>query len=293
MAAKIIIPQELLRAKYESGLKQAEIAAEFGVSEMKIYRAMKEYGIAATHRYRHHQYDESFFSTWSSDMAYILGFITCDGYIHTRRKTEKSLRIDIQAADVEILEYIKSKMCPTMPIRFRNRFNKKTGNTHRQAHLRVQSKQIVADLAKLGVSERKTGNEYMPDMPEEFKFDYLRGIIDGDGSICASFVCMSGKSYMRPRMQIVSSSLSFLAQLQHNILGGSGTVSKKPRVNCHTWCNDRRKEIISLLSKMYRNGVVLKRKHDKFTEILNYDTTMLDNQKSAGCSSFGCKVPLV
>jgi hypothetical protein len=62
--------------------------------------------------------NEEFFSKWSKDMAYILGFVTADGYVSD---VKWCVQISLQERDVEILEYIKKCISPERPIYYYKR----------------------------------------------------------------------------------------------------------------------------------------------------------------------------
>lgn len=54
---------------------------------------------------------------------------------------------------------------------------------HNSAHLCITSQKIVNDLKKLGITYRKSLREKVPDVPQQYLRDFIRGVIDGDGGI--------------------------------------------------------------------------------------------------------------
>ncbi len=108
-------------------------------------------------------------------MAYILGYILADGCIIKGTYTgySDSLKFGVQLKDKDILEKIKKELSSEHSISI----NKNA------AHLCITSQKIVDNLKCLGITYRKSLKETVPVVPKEYKKDFIRGIIDGDGGI--------------------------------------------------------------------------------------------------------------
>lgn len=119
--------------------------------------------------------DESYFEKWTPNMAYILGFIIADGCIvqGTYKGYSDALKLGVQLKDIDILEKIKSEL----------KADHKISEVHNAAHLSIASQKIVNDLKKLSVSYRKSLNEQIPIIPGAHIRNFIRGIVDGDGSL--------------------------------------------------------------------------------------------------------------
>jgi hypothetical protein len=122
-----------------------------------------------------HAVDEDYFKTWSPSMAYVLGFILADGcIIHgTRDGYSDSLKFGVQLRDKNILEKIKSELKSEHALSV----------CKNAVHFCIASQKIVDDLKALGISYRKSLRETVPDIPERFIKDFIRGVIDGDGTV--------------------------------------------------------------------------------------------------------------
>ncbi len=120
--------------------------------------------------------NENYFEKWSSDMAYILGFTLADGCIieGTYKGYSGALKYGVHKKDVDILEKIKQKLESDHKISF---------STHDAVHFCISSQKIVEDLKFLGISYRKSLHENIPNVPKKYIKDFIRGIVDGDGSI--------------------------------------------------------------------------------------------------------------
>jgi len=137
--------------------------------------------------------NENFFETWSSDMAYVLGFWWADGCI-----TGDMFSISQKTKDNYILKDILKSMGSNYPIYIYNN----------QSALYIRCKKIVHSIKKIGGTERKSKVCVFPDVPTEFLPDFLRGLWDGDGSIVKR---TNRKSYVA---SITSGSVLFIRQLQ-------------------------------------------------------------------------------
>jgi len=122
--------------------------------------------------------NEDYFKKWSSNMAYLLGFISTDGCIieGTYEGYSDSLKFGVRRSDVDILEKIKREFRSAHAI-------SEVGNA---VHLAIASQKMVNDLKALGILYRKSLREEVLNVPQKYIQDFLRGIVDGDGSISIS-----------------------------------------------------------------------------------------------------------
>ncbi|MDO8530425.1 MAG: hypothetical protein Q7S10_03425 [bacterium] len=119
--------------------------------------------------------NEHYFKKWSPEMAYILGFILADGCIieGTYKGYSEALKLGVNKKDIDILEKIKHQLSSAHKISL--------GKD--AAHLGIVSQIIVNDLKKLRIGYRKSLKENIPSVPKKYVKDFIRGIVDGDGSI--------------------------------------------------------------------------------------------------------------
>jgi DNA-binding transcriptional regulator WhiA len=112
--------------------------------------------------------NERFFREWSPEMAYVLGFILTDGNIHGNT-------ISIHQKDRDILVKIGVALSADNPIK-----RKKNRNPYLHT-LSIHRKEMVEDLARLGIGENKSLTVGFPDVPTQYMSHFVRGVIDGDG----------------------------------------------------------------------------------------------------------------
>ena len=125
-----------------------------------------------------HPINSNFFKAWSSEMAYVLGFITADGNL---QQIKQGYHLHIACDDYDIIEKIKKTLQSSTPIRNKMRFNGKISYS-----LRFSDKFIFKDLMELGVTPRKSLIIRPPSIPRKYVWAYIRGFFDGDGCVYIS-----------------------------------------------------------------------------------------------------------
>jgi hypothetical protein len=213
---------------------------------------------------RHAHVHDDYFKSWSPSMAYVLGFITADGCIVRNRgvKHDNVLQAYISKKDIEIVEFIKSEIAPKKNICISGDF----------CCLRITSKTIVHDLDELGVVAQKTGKEMLPDIPNEYKSDYLRGLMDGDGWFCAGPVYdkRRDKVYRQQCFGVCCANRQFLIDVQSQLGFGYGSIHQSKSI--YRWDVRGKLQLAHLFEYLYYDGYpfTLTRKYDKFKQF--YDS---------------------
>jgi intein/homing endonuclease len=171
------------------------------------------------------KYNKDFFKTWSSDMAYILGFMYADGNIvETKRGNQY---VAIYTADRELLVAIAKTMQSEHKVAQRNA---SAGCVYR---IQIGSRVWFADLGMLGLWPNKTKRMKLPHIPKEYFGDFVRGYFDGDGNIWVGFVHKERKTALQTiQVAFTSQSTEYLRSLhqglqRQGIVGGSLYISKK------------------------------------------------------------------
>lgn len=134
------------------------------------------------------EHNSSYFKEINSETkAYILGYIVADGSIEeSNRKDRPSklvrLRFGCISEDDEILRLIQRELAPNNNLRF----YQPKGNRKQVTILQICDKELTSNLIDLyDIRPRKTfhSNFQFPNIPQQYKRDFIRGFIDGDGSI--------------------------------------------------------------------------------------------------------------
>jgi hypothetical protein len=119
----------------------------------------------------------------TKDKAYFLGLLLADGCNYNDGFT-----LSLQDEDYKIIELFKKYINFTGNINYRKLKNPKYKGTVR---IKIHSKIIADQLSKYGVIPNKSLNTFFPNIPKELESHFIRGVFDGDGSIC---ICTSKKT---------------------------------------------------------------------------------------------------
>lgn len=211
--------------------------------------------------------NKKFFDEWSSDMAYILGFIMADGNVrHKNYSNSKgcALCLNLQLNDIEILDFIKDKIGTNANVCI----YKYTGNDgiyREQCSLTITSEYMINRLIFLGVVPQKTGKESFPDMPHIFERDFIRGYFDGDGCIMITTQTCNGKQYPVRMFKITCANKQFLHVCKEKLKYTKNNVRYHGN-NCYILETRNKKDILQIRDYLYYNDDIfsLKRKKDKF-----------------------------
>lgn len=111
--------------------------------------AIDKYGQKQNVIYQKKDINEDFFSSWSNEMAYVLGTVYTDGNLWQRRYHH---RASISQKEPELLKKVKFLMNSNAKLTF----TKKRGVAGEIYLLSIQSKKIYEDLIKLGLTPDKS-----------------------------------------------------------------------------------------------------------------------------------------
>jgi len=130
--------------------------------------------------------------------AYLLGLLVTDGCITTNGNTGV---ISIGLNDLDMITKIRDLVCPTKKI-----------YVLKEVHYQVKWKNSydIKVLNKLGIKENKTLTAPFNNLGKN-KWDYLRGILDGDGCVynVTKLDKKSGREYKYTHIGIASASTTF------------------------------------------------------------------------------------
>lgn len=146
---------------------------------------------------------------WGSDFAYGVGLVVTDGCLSPDKR-----HIEYCSKDLEsILNFRKS-------FGIKNKIGtKKRGGVPNATYYRIQfgDVKLYNFFVTIGLSPRKSLTIGPVKVPKRFFRDFLRGVIDGDGSI--GYFMHPESSKKQYRIRIASGSLRFLEWLRDEIGG--------------------------------------------------------------------------
>lgn len=204
-------------------------------------------------------------------MAYVLGFFAADGYM-IKRKRSGACYVDFYSNDRDILEKIKTVTCGSQKINERKHPNGKISY-----RLQFGGAAWYDNVAKLGFTQAKSKTMRLPDVPNKFVADFVRGYFDGDGCVSFGFYAHNrGKiKYPTITVRFTSGSRWFLmdlrGKLEKFVQGGYiYTKTSKDRSSGFELVFSKR-DSLALFNLMYHNTVAdiyLERKYDIFKKAL-------------------------
>ena len=176
-SAKLWQPNEnkIIKDCFYSVPKESLTKMLLGRSWLAIMAQGERLGIKRKRDKPRIEVDESYFKKWSANMSYVLGFILADGCIiqGTYKGYSDSLKFGVQSKDKDVLEKIKSEL----------KSDHKLSQNKNAVHFCIASQEIVNDLKRLGIIYRKSLREIVPKVPPKYAKDFIRGVVDGDGSL--------------------------------------------------------------------------------------------------------------
>lgn len=159
------------------GKTQKEIGPIMGCGIKPIIRILHENNVPTNIRRTNRRLKEDYFSCIdTANKAYFLGLLFADGSIDKNDTRETMIKIQLLNEDKQLLEKFKQEISSDSAI-----MNAKE-NT---CAFSVRSNQMAIDLERFGIIPNKTyATHFLPDnIPSAFLVDFLRGYVDGDGSL--------------------------------------------------------------------------------------------------------------
>lgn len=183
-----------------------ELGRFYNVSPSTITNIWKKNNLSGNSTYLY-PYNFNYFSTIdSADKAYFLGLLAADGNVYTK-KDRNIVRIALEQEDRYILEILKKYIDSEKPLYMctRKLDNEKISYQYK---LELCGEQIVNDLRKYGIVDKKTYSYEMTKLPDNLMSHFIRGYFDGDGSIN-----IRNKMFFNPSQYNIA-----ISGFQHNLL---------------------------------------------------------------------------
>ncbi len=217
-------------------------------STLSINHKASRLGLKRDVRKNKYKINHNFFKKWSSEMAYILGFLFSDGNVSSKLS---NFNLHLSSKDYKILKIIRKKMDSNHPLKFYDKTN--------SCSLRIFNKMMCKDLMSLGCVPKKSLILKFPDISDKYISHFIRGYFDGDGSIhfnkpnTIKISFISSKFFIKELQKVLNKKLKLKINKtrKYNQVYATNYYSNDARRLCH-W--------------MYRNSkdLYLKRKKDRF-----------------------------
>jgi len=235
-------------------LTYKEIGRRLNKSYASVQSKIRNYKL--NKRISKHPINSKFFKIWSSEMAYVLGFITADGNL---QQTKRGYHLHIACDDYDIIEKMRKVLKSSTPIRQKQRINGKISYS-----LRFSDKTIFNDLLKIGVTPRKSLVIKPPFTPKEYVWDYIRGFFDGDGCVYISTTHYPSKLHVLFYTGSVHMAKFLIITIKKYLKEYKGNIMKKKDKNAYVLhFGQKHSEVI--FHYMYNNATIfMDRKYNIF-----------------------------
>ncbi len=167
-----------IKTKFLTGIFSIRsLSKEYNIFPSSIKKILNKDFIDTNSYARNHltEFNRDAFKKESPETFYWIGFIMADGNIYRKNRKNK-LSIDLKNDDKNHLEKF---------IKFLDYKNKKLTYNEKNNSIRfeVDSRTIVEDLKKYGITERKSLTATPQNIPKKYVKDFILGYSDGDGCI--------------------------------------------------------------------------------------------------------------
>lgn len=167
-------------------MTNGQIGKKINRTKSAVQNKAKELGLKRESKFDFNK--EAFSKIDNQDIAYWIGFIYADGYVWIDKKTRHyELGIELAKRDCEHLKKFNKFLNGNLQVKYRMREGLvDKSKINEMSIIKLYSKQIVQDLISYGVIPNKTyeSNEnILNNIPNQFKIDFIRGFLDGDGWI--------------------------------------------------------------------------------------------------------------
>lgn len=207
------------------------------------------------------------------EKAYWIGFIYADGYIIDNPKNRNyEFSMELKREDKYVLEHLNNCLGGCFKVTDKTSKEKYIKNyltpPSKSSIIRTYSKDFVKDLETAGIVQNKTNSDIYPIVQNNLFYDFLRGYIDGDGSITLYENKKVNIKYLR--VKIISKNIFVLKYIQEKLSNDNiKSYIYKDRTSHFIQINSSYAE--KLLNKIYQNKNVFKleRKFKIYQEYLS------------------------
>lgn len=246
-----ILPIKTIVSRYKAGETMEHIADSLNTTSNTIKSRLISEGVeirTISEIQRIHFFNDSYFKKIDTpDKAYWLGFIFADGCVMNNRL---DVQISLASKDRGHLEKFLRAIDYEGPGGISDYVGSGYGIELEYSRVLLRSPEMNADLISLGCMPNKSLDLGPPlNMPKDFRFDFIRGLVDGDG-----YVSKAGP----PSLEIVGA---------HGLLEWVSSITgmSEPRPHKNIWrirCSGEKALVVS--EKLYGGAsVYLDRKMER------------------------------
>ena len=243
----------LAKEKYLNGESLTSISKQLKIDRATLSQNLKKDNVEVINFQNITKFNENFFETIDTEeKAYWLGFLYADGSIGDKKNT---IEISLQSSDYHHLEKFNESVdgAPDKHI-YRDEI---------RCRICYSNKKTKNDLIKLGCTPKKSLTLTFPSkeqVPDEFLYDFIRGYVDGDGSVMINTKGTNGRLSLLGTKEFIEGLLIRTGWKPMTIQHPSGVYAIE-------WGGQYN---INYLNQLYANAnIYLDRKYQKYLEILS------------------------
>ena len=243
----------LAKEKYLNGESLTSISKQLKIDRATLSQNLKKDNVEVINFQNITKFNENFFETIDTEeKAYWLGFLYADGSIGDKKNT---IEISLQSSDYHHLEKFNESIdgAPDKHI-YRDKV---------RCRICYSNKKTKNDLIKLGCTPKKSLTLTFPNqeqVPDEFLYDFIRGYVDGDGSVMINTKGTNGRLSLLGTKEFIEGLLIRTGWKPMTIQHPSGIYAIE-------WGGQYN---INYLNQLYANAnIYLDRKYQKYLEILS------------------------
>jgi hypothetical protein len=264
-------------SSYGTGSLIREIAAKYRKDPRTIRKVLAAAGVqirygphkmAGVHR---HRLDTHFFREIDTEAkAYWLGFLCADCHIWRGLRVEIGLGVVDRGHLLKLQRDAKSDYPIVEKVRAAGRICGRWVRETTFVRTGLNSKEMVADLARHGVVAGSRNRWFPTDLRADLRRHYFRGLFDGDGSICPGRVRVRGRD-LSPQWSVgvcgTRSCVRAFADFARDMTGSTARV-RPHRTGIFYYDLHGNATSARLATALYADATVfLDRKHHKYLEL--------------------------
>jgi hypothetical protein len=248
---------------YINGYNIKNLSIKYNICTWSIDNVLKKFEVST--RIRKHKCNEDYFEKINTnEKSYWLGLLFADGYTRERRQHNNDYKqggvvgISLKEGD----EYLLNQFILDIGSDYKLRKVITSGYT--SYNLEIYSRKMTDDLIHHGCVVKKSLILSPPKIDEELISDFIRGYVDGDGSI--------GMYNNRFKLSILGTELMLQYILNYFI---SYDIKSKPKIakknNIHSIQFNSQDDLVKIYELLYNENCIrfLKRKKQIYKNIIN------------------------
>ena len=211
-----------------------------------------------------YKYSKRAFSRWTKSSAYWAGFIMADGCLNLKKH---SVAIGLKSSDRAHIEKFANFMQCEHPIYDYSSYCKSRNKTYYGSSINISSIALYQQLQSFEIEPCKSLTALCPkSIPCKYEIAYLRGLFDGDGTICRY---RRDSDYYKFSVIGTWDIINNVRRIVENILGESfGTIYPAGKV--WRYQINSTKQVVRIGNALYKGTssvVRLDRKYNLYREI--------------------------